>query len=159
MSRTQVIIVNSPQGLVVANKQQRITVSRGSVITVQQGSASSLSSPFTCSEDVTAYQVLAAFGASVRPATVTDLTHAANVVGLALTDCLAGDEVEVVTSGRVTFSGWNWNDTLPVFLGLTPGEIVQDDPEAVEGAAFTIRLGVVRNPTTIDLNILQSVLY
>lgn len=149
----------STNKIIVIQKERKVIVSKGSIINVSSGTTSSLSSEFVCSEPVLAYQVLAAFGSSVRPADITDITHVENIIGLALSDCAAGESVGVVTTGRVTFAGWNWDDTLPVFLGLNPGEILQDDPEASEGATFSIRLGVVRSPTTIDLTIQQPILY
>ena len=150
---------NFSKGIFVVGNSRTVVAARATTITVNTGNTSSLSSSFLCDEPVTAYQVLAAFGASVRPADVTDSTHAENIVGLALTDCLAGEAVEVVSVGRVNFAGWSWSDTLPVYLGLTPGSLAQDDPEISEGATFSIRLGIVRDNTSIDLNIQQPILY
>lgn len=156
---TQTIILGAGNQVIASMETRNVIISQGKVITVNTGNTTGLSSPFTCAEAVSAYQILAAFGSEVRPASAANLSHATNVVGIALSDCQPGESVDVVTHGRVTFAGWNWDDSLGVYLSTVPGELVQDDPEASDGATFSLRVGTVRDPDTIDLQILHSILY
>ena len=150
---------SAKNNLTVSKVEQTIRVQKGSVITVNTGDVSALRSPFLAGVTINPYQVVVAFGMTVRPADVTDLTHAPNVVGISTTFANPGDSVEVVTAGRISFAGWSWDDSQPIVLGLTPGSIAQDDPELTDGAVFSIVLGNARDSDTIDLNIQQPILF
>lgn len=151
--------VDCPGITVDSNVSKQITVSKGTIITINTGNVTALISPFVCAEDISAYQVVAAFASSIRPATVTNVLHAENVVGIALSDCLAGDSVDVATAGRVVFAGWSWDDTKHLYLSDIPGEMVQDDIDQVDGATFSLQMGIVRDATSIDLNPQMPILY
>lgn len=160
-NRASITVANTcNEGVFVDQDCGKVLVSQGSIITINTGETTALVSPFTALEDITAYDVVVAFGSGIRKATVTDISHVTNVVGIAITSALSGESVNIVTHGRVSNPAWSWDDTLPVYLSHVPGELLQDDNEAlVNGALFSVRVGNVRDSDTVDVNIQQDILY
>ena len=140
---------------VVQNGKQSLTVVSCADITFNGTTASvpALASPFMAGEDIQAFDVVVAFGNEIFRADASNPAHIANVVGVALNAATVGASVNVASQGRVTNPSFSFDSTLPVFLSIVPGELVQDDFEAVDGAAFSLLVGRVRNSDTIDINI------
>lgn len=156
-----VLIENSSSKIVVATTNNPIIVTSGTIVNINVPTPGSqqLASVFTANSTISSYQVLAAFASTVVPASASNLNHVGNVIGISLTGAGVGSGVNVVTNGLITNSAWSWDDTKPIFLDVISGGLIQDDPEPSDGAVFTLQIGSVVNPTTINVEIQYPILY
>lgn len=155
-----IAVTQSSSNVTVIRDTSNITVTGGTPVFVNNSAVvPALTSPFTAGEAIQAFDVVVAFGNVVRRATVADVTHVGNVVGIALASASIGEAVNIVTHGRISNPAWSFNDALPVYLSSLPGQLVQDDVDQVDGATFSIRIGTVRDPDTVDVNIQPDILY
>jgi hypothetical protein len=63
------------------------------------------------------------------------------VIGIATSDIVLGDTTNMILSGVVENSDWNWDDSLlgkPLWV-KTNGELVSDDPHETSPSTFTVR--------------------
>lgn len=81
------------------------------------------------------------------------LAHANRVYGITISAADAGQEINIVTRGEIEEPSWNWDVTLPIFLG-TNGTLVQI-PSA---AGYTKKLGYAISPTRMFVNINQHII-
>lgn len=84
---------------------------------------------------------------TVSYADYTEPTHAGKVFGLTITAADDGDILEIKRSGSVDFNGWDFDTSLPVFLGEN-GLLTQTAPTT----GFSQIVGFAEIPTRLFLN-------
>ena len=107
----------------------------------------------TAATDILAYRLVTTDSNGLGiPADSNTASHVDQVVGISTQAAQVGGEFEIVDSGFVTNSGWNWSPGQPLFLGLD-GEVVTT-PTGV----FSLQIGYAKTATTIYLRIGRGVL-
>lgn len=80
-------------------------------------------------------------------ADASDVSTANRVLGISVQAGTMGSEIKFQQEGFMTNSGWNFNPTLPIYLGFG-GEITQSQVGAV-----CVHMGYAVSATTININI------
>jgi Uncharacterized conserved protein (DUF2190) len=81
----------------------------------------------TAATNITAGQVVALTAAGAVPADPGNLAHRWAAAAVASSSALAGDQVRLATSGRVSETAWNWLSGSPVYAGAG-GNLTQVPP-------------------------------
>lgn len=76
-------------------------------------------------------------------------SHALTIMGLTLGSAIAGANLSILRSGEVVEPSWNWDITLPVYLGSN-GLLTQVLPNNAE---FCMIVGAVLSPTTLFVSL------
>lgn len=158
-SQLSVLNTQEQQITVAGQNFAQVVVNQGSVVTVNTGDITALRSDFIAGETIFPYDVVGSQASRVYRASAANTEHSTHVEGIAINGGNVGDTISVVTQGRVTNALWNWNTTDPLYLAIAPGQMIQDDPEASEGAVFSVVIGKVRDSDTISVDIDQVILY
>ena len=102
-----------------------------------------------CAADVTRFSVVRLSDTQqVSEATNATVTHADEVVGIAMAGGAAGDLIEVRTAGLVENEDWAWTVGQRVYLG-TNGSLTQTIPTS----GFVLPLGTTVSAAEIDVRI------
>ncbi len=118
---------------------------------ISGGNLGYLQATYTAGSPIGSFQVLALVDGLLYPASTDNLIHANSVLGIALTEGVANQQITVITSGIITNAAWNWADDQPLFLGLN-GEILAI-PSFERG--FMIQIGNAPSPNQVlvDLDV------
>lgn len=84
------------------------------------------------------------------------LAHASRIVGLTTGAVVTDAEASVQVYGELVEPSWNWNLSLPVYLGTT-GNLTQTPPVA-PGAQFSIVVGFPISSTSLFVNIREPII-
>jgi hypothetical protein len=85
----------------------------------------------------------------------TTATHANLVLGITVNAASAGGTLEIVRSGEITESSWNWTLGAPIFLG-TNGLMTQTAP-VNPSALFSLVVAFPITPTKIYVSIREPI--
>jgi hypothetical protein len=158
-------VVRTPQRvLVTPPAQERVTVVREPQRVVVRGlglqgppgpagqdgaSGSTLSFFVEAGFDLAPFHVVAPrmTDDSVRLASNDVIGYVDRPLWLTLAGALAGEQVLVLSEGRVDNGGWNWAQA-PIYLGVN-GQLTQTPPAAEDGAVFSAQLGYAIGPTSM----------
>lgn len=109
---------------------------------VNEVSSTTLNVTITAIETLNAYRAVGYDGMHTQP----DVDGLSNYAGVTRMATPIGDPVNVVRSGLMTESGWNWTTNQPIFIS-TNGVITQTVPIGV-----IRRIGWAVSPTQINLD-------
>jgi hypothetical protein len=82
----------------------------------------------------------------------SNASHAGRCIGISTGAVVAGDDVNIQTSGLLTEPSWNWADG-PVYVGAS-GVLTQ----SLAGLAYIHQIGLAVSATQIDINPLSPIL-
>ncbi len=83
----------------------------------------------TAAVNITSGQVLALTAAGAVPADTSNPGHRWAATAVAASSALAGDQVSLATSGRITEAAWSWTPGDPIYVGAA-GTLTQSPPTA-----------------------------
>lgn len=109
---------------------------------------SSLSYPVALGTVLTTGKAVQLINAELVLATIDDLTSPYSTIGIY--DAAVG---QVVASGKITNSAWNWTLGRPLFLGRN-GDLVH---VPLVDSSFYLQIATVLTPTQIQINIQQPI--
>jgi hypothetical protein len=90
---------------------------------------------------------------SVSYADTTNITHAGQVLGITLNAANDTEEITIIRAGLMSFEGWSWDETLPVYLAEN-GLLSQN--ASVLG--FSQIVGFAESPTDLFVNLREPII-
>lgn len=118
-----------------------------------QGLEGGASEQRTASEDLGGHRIVRSTGNdTVGYASSANAAHGDDTQGMTTGAAASGASVDVQRIGSVVFSGWNWTQGEPVYLGAA-GVPTQTPPSPENGDAFSQVIGHAEAPTVIFLSI------
>jgi hypothetical protein len=98
----------------------------------------------TAPSGISAYRAAADVAGAAQLADSSDVSQVGRVLGIVTAAAVPGSLATVQFAGQVTFNGWNWDLTKPVFLGLA-GALTQTAPNS----GFAQVMGTPISSTTL----------
>jgi hypothetical protein len=103
--------------------------------------------------NVGGHRAVIATAVGVAHANASNVAHARKVYGITLGAADSGDEVQVVTRGRMQEAGWNWTPDAPIFFNGA-GVLTQTVPTDV----YVVRVGTALSATVIFVEIGEPII-
>lgn len=79
--------------------------------------------------------------------------HLNKVLGLSLNAASAGDPVTVLRNGSAALVGWNWDESLPLYLA-DDGLLTQTPP----ASGYSLIVGFAETPTTVFVRLREPII-
>ena len=115
-----------------------------------QGPAAAPTVSYFVSSAVSAYTAVVSVNGQVVTASNANAAHLGRVIGLATNSATNGQSVAIQYTGAISYNGWNWPDTRPVFVDAN-GALTQTPPTSP--AVFSQVIGIPINSTTVLVQI------
>lgn len=146
---------SAPNVTVEPAREVHVTVSRApTTITATEAQALSLS--YTAGAVLSGHRIVRANASGqVVYASNATLTDAGKALGLTRGAASSGSAVSILHDGVIEEPSWNWDTSLPVYLGSS-GQLTQTAPTVGSGAVFLQIVGVPLTPTRLYLDIRQA---
>lgn len=120
---------------------------------VERTNPTFLSDTYKASENIGGHTVVIMASGGVAKASSSTPNHSSKVIGMTYHAVSSGQNVKVVTSGRVVEPTWSWITGSPIFLS-TNGTLTQTPPSL----GFILQVGVAVSPTTINIALKQPLI-
>lgn len=84
-----------------------------------------------------------------------NLDHISKFVALSITSGILDDSIEIISKGKIEDLMWNWDVSLPIFLGVN-GQLTQTPPSYPTNL-FRKIIGYAKSPTILNFNPDESI--
>lgn len=114
------------------------------------------SGEYTAGAALSGHKVVRLSGNTALYASNASLSHLGRAVGITTGAASMGAPVTVQHGGELSEPSWNWDVSLPVYLGAN-GALTQSVPTLAGGAVFIQIIGVPTDATTLFIDLREPV--